>query len=285
VLRGLKSEQEKFAGALRTYCMEALMQDGKALQAGTSHNLGQNFSKVFDVKFQTKDGGTEYVWQTSWGVSTRLIGALVLGHGDDQGLILPPALAPIQVVLVPIWKTEEEKSQIRQAVVSLEAAIGRIVRLRVDLREEMSPGFKFNEWEMKGVPLRLELGPRDLAKEQVTAVSRLDRHKEPVPLNALETRLPELLAETQKGIYDRALKFREDNTRPAARYEEFKEQVETLGGFFEAMWCQSSQCEAKIKEETKATIRCIPLEAQDRAGACLYCGSPARTRIYLARAY
>ena len=285
VLRGLKSEQEKFAGALRTYCMEALMQDGKALQAGTSHNLGQNFSRAFDVKFQNKEGGTEYVWQTSWGVSTRLIGALVLGHGDDQGLILPPALAPTQVVLVPIWKTDDEKSRIREAVASLQASLGRSVRLHADLREEMSPGFKFNEWELKGVPLRLEMGPRDLAKGQVTAVSRLDRRKEALPLGDLETRVPDLLAVIQKGIYDRALKFRQDSTRPAGSYAEFKEQIESLGGFFEALWCGDSRCEAKIKEETKATIRCIPLEGQDRHGACLYCGSPARTWVYLARAY
>ena len=285
VLRGMKSEQEKFAGALRTYCMEALMQDGKALQAGTSHNLGQNFSRVFDVKFQNKEGGTEYVWQTSWGVSTRLIGALVLGHGDDQGLILPPALAPTQVVLVPIWKTEEEKSRIREAVTSLQASLGRIVRLHADLREEMSPGFKFNEWELKGVPLRLEIGPRDLEKRQVTAVSRLDRRKEFLPLDSLENRIPELLAGIQKAIYDRALKFRTDSTRPAGSYAEFREKVESLGGFFEALWCRSPQCEAKIKEETKATIRCIPLEGQDQRGSCLYCGSPAGTRVYLARAY
>ena len=285
VLRGLKSEQEKFAGALRTYCMEALMQDGKALQAGTSHSLGQNFSKVFDVKFQNREGGTDYVWQTSWGVSTRLIGALVLGHGDDQGLILPPALAPTQVVLVPIWKTEEEKTRIREAVTSLQASLGRVVRLHADLREEMSPGFKFNEWELKGVPLRLEMGPRDLASGQVMAVSRLDRRKEPLPLEGIEARVPELLAAIQKGIYDRALKFRQDNTRPAGTYAEFKERIESLGGFFEALWCGDARCETKIKEETKATIRCIPLEGQDREGPCLHCGSPARTRVYLARAY
>jgi prolyl-tRNA synthetase len=285
VLRGLKSEQEKFAGALRTYCMEALMQDGKALQAGTSHNLGQNFSRVFDVKFQGKDGGTEYVWQTSWGVSTRLIGALVLAHGDDQGLVLPPALAPTQVVLVPIWKTEEEKSRIREAANSLQSTLGRLVRFHSDLREEMSPGFKFHEWELKGVPLRLELGPRDLANAQVTAVSRLDRHKEPIPWDALPTRLPDLLRSIQKDIYQRALKFRDSNIRSAEIYASFKEQVETLGGFFEALWCRNPECEAKIKAETKATIRCIPLEGHDRTGACLYCGSPARTRVYLARSY
>jgi prolyl-tRNA synthetase len=265
--------------------MEALMQDGRALQAGTSHNLGQNFSKVFDVKFQNREGGMDYVWQTSWGVSTRLIGAMVLGHGDDQGLVLPPALAPTQVVLVPIWKTEEEKSQVREAVAAIRNSLGGRVRLHADMREEMSPGFKFNEWELKGVPLRLELGPRDVAQHQVTAVSRLDRKKQPVPWDGLESRVPELLASIQKGIYERALKFRDENTRPAGSYAEFKEQLESLGGFFEALWCGAPRCESMIKEETKATIRCIPLQGQDRRGPCLYCGSPAETRVYLARAY
>jgi len=285
VLKGLKSEQEKFAGALRTYCIEALMLDGKALQAGTSHNLGQNFSKVFDVKFQNREGGTEYVWQTSWGASTRLIGALVLGHGDDAGLILPPALAPIQVVIVPIWKTDEEKSAVQQAVEKIQNSLSSAVRVHADLREEVSPGFKFNEWELKGVPLRVELGPRDLAKGQVMVASRLDRKKDPVPLGELPVKLPELLAQFQRSLYERALKFRKDNTRPAGTYAEFKEQIETLGGFFEAFWCRNAQCEKKIKEETKATIRCIPLEGQDGEGACILCGSLSRTRVILARAY
>jgi prolyl-tRNA synthetase len=285
VLKGLKSEQEKFAGAVRTYCIEALMQDGKALQAGTSHHLGQNFSKAFDVKFQNRDGGTDYVWQTSWGVSTRLIGALVLAHADDEGLILPPALAPTQVVLVPIWKTEEEKAAVKQAAESIQQGLGSRVRIHFDLREEVSPGFKFNEWELKGVPLRIELGPRDLAKAQVTVVRRLDRKKEPIPLADLESRLPRMLEDFQNSLYERALKFRNENTRPAGSYTEFKEQIETLGGFFEAFWCGNPECERKIKEETKATIRCIPLEGQDREGVCLFCGSVARTIVMLARAY
>jgi prolyl-tRNA synthetase len=285
VLKGLKSEREKFAGALRTYCIEALMQDGKALQAGTSHNLGQNFSKVFDVKFQNQEGGTDFVWQTSWGVSTRLVGALVLAHGDDQGLILPPALAPTQVVVVPIWKNDEEKSKIKQTLQTLLASIPSSLRVEVDLREEVSPGFKFNEWEMKGVPLRLELGPRDIAQGKAIAVSRLDRRKEPVPLDSLGVALPELLARIQSALYERALAFRNSNTRPAVTYAEFREQVETLGGFFEAFWCGNPDCEARIKEETKATIRCIPLENQGAEGACLFCGSLSRTRVVLARAY
>ena len=285
VIKGLKSEQEKFAGALRTYCIEALMQDGKALQAGTSHNLGQNFSRVFDVKFQNQDGKIEHVWQTSWGVSTRLVGALVLAHGDDQGLVLPPALAPIQAVIVPIGKTEEEKGAVRAAVEKLCAAASGKVRIHADLREEVSPGYKFNEWELKGVPLRLEIGPRDLAQGKLVCVSRLDRKKESLPLEGIESRLPDLLAGIQRSLYERALKFRIDNTRPAKTYAEFKEQIETLGGFFEAFWCGSTECEKKIKEETKATIRCIPLEGQGAEGACLYCGSRSRTRVLLARAY
>jgi len=285
VLRGIKSDQEKFAGALRTYAIEALMQDGKALQAGTSHNLGQNFSRVFDVKFQNRDGATDYAWQTSWGVSTRLIGALVLAHGDDQGLVLPPALAPTQAVVVPIWKTEEEKGELREAAVRLQASLQRLARVHADLREEVSPGFKFNEWELKGVPLRLELGPRDLARRQVMVVSRLERQKESVPLDAIEERIPALLAETQQRIYARALKFRTENTRRVSTYADFRDQIEGPGGFFEALWCRRSQCEAKIKEETKATIRCIPLEGQEERGTCLYCDSPAQTRVYLARAY
>jgi prolyl-tRNA synthetase len=285
VLKGLKSEREKFAGALRTYCIEALMQDGKALQAGTSHNLGQNFSKVFDVKFQNQEGGTDFVWQTSWGVSTRLVGALVLAHGDDQGLILPPALAPTQVVVVPIWKNDEEKAKIKQTLQTVLASIPSSLRVEVDMREEVSPGFKFNEWELKGVPLRLELGPRDVLQGKAIAVSRLDRRKEPVPLDSLGVALPELLARIQSALYERALAFRNSNTRPAVTYAEFREQVETLGGFFEAFWCGNPDCEARIKEDTKATIRCIPLENQGAEGACLFCGSLSRTRVILARAY
>jgi len=285
VLRGVKTDQEKFAGALRTYSMEALMQDGKALQMGTSHNLGQNFSRVFDVKFQTPQGGMEFVWQTSWGVSTRLVGALVMAHGDDQGLILPPALAPTQVVIVPIWKTDEEKTSVREAAVALEASLRSLVRIRLDLREEVSPGFKFNDWELKGVPLRLELGPRDLMKRQAMAVSRLDRQKELVPLEAAQERVPALLVQVQRRLYERALKFRSDNTHPVSEYSEFRERLEKDGGLYEASWCGNHACEARIKEETKATIRCIPLEDTEARGPCLVCGSGGKVRVYLARAY
>jgi prolyl-tRNA synthetase len=213
------------------------------------------------------------------------VGALVLAHGDDQGLVLPPALAPIQVVVVPFGKTEEEKGAVRAAIEKLCSAASNKVRIHADLREEVSPGFKFNEWELKGVPLRLEIGPRDLAQGNLVCVSRLDRKKESFPLEGIESRLPEILARIQRSLYERALKFRIDNTRSAKTYAEFKEQLETLGGFFEAFWCGSAECERKIKEETKATIRCIPLEGQGGEGACLYCGSLSRTRVLMARAY
>jgi prolyl-tRNA synthetase len=285
VLRGVKSQQEKFAGALRTYCIEAMMQDGKGLQAGTSHNLGQNFSRAFDVKFQNREGGMDYVWQTSWGVSTRLIGALVLGHGDDQGLILPPALAPIQVVIVPIWKSDEERGTVGETAAKLERSLRGAARVRADLREEVSPGFKFHEWEMKGVPLRLELGPRDLASRQVVAVSRLDRKKTPLPLDGLESEVPALLAGIQTAIHERALKFRTDHTHPAADYGQFRERLEAEGGFYEALWCGNPACEARVKEETKATIRCIPLDGGGASGTCLVCGASASTRVVYARAY
>ena len=285
VLRGLKTDREKFAGALRTYCIEALMQDGKSLQAGTSHNLGQNFSRAFDVTYQTAEGEIAHVWQTSWGVSTRLIGALVLGHGDDQGLVLPPALSPTQVVVIPIWKSEKEQSEVRKAVVNLEAALRGVARVKLDLRDEVSPGFKFNEWELKGVPLRLEIGPRDLAKKQVMAVSRLDRKKVPISQDALPQRIPKLLSDIQKKIYERALEFRTENTHQVSDYQEFRRLLEDRGGFFETFWCGDAGCETKIKEETKATIRCIPFDAEDGKGTCLACGSVARTRVIFARAY
>jgi len=285
VLQGLKTDQEKFAGAMKTYCIEALMQDGKALQAGTSHNLGQNCSKGFDVTFQNQAGGTEYVWQTSWGVSTRLVGALVMGHGDDQGLILPPELAPTQVVLIPIWKSDEEKAAIGEAASRLAGSLPPRVRVHCDLREEVSPGYKFNEWELKGVPLRLEMGPRDLAKNQVMAVSRLGREKTPISLDEVAERVPEMLAAIQQAIYDRALQRRQESTHPATDYEEFKQQLDKEGGFYDALWCGSEECEAQIKKDTKATIRCIPLEEPDGSGTCLRCSSPAQIRVYLARAY
>jgi prolyl-tRNA synthetase len=285
VYTGLKTDSERFAGALRTYCIEALMQDGKALQAGTSHNLGQNFSKAFDVKYQTKEGGWEFVWQTSWGVSTRLVGALVMAHGDDNGLNFPPRLAPVQVVIVPIWKSDEERRSIgeaaRLAVEELKAAF----RVHADLRDEASPGWKFNEWELKGVPLRLEIGPRDLQAGQFTAVRRMDRRKTPIPAGALRGRVADLLEEIQKDMLEKGRAFLRASTRDARDYASFRKEIEDPGGFFRAHWCGSPACEATIKDETKATIRCVPLTGNREEGACLICGKRSERWVYLARAY
>ncbi len=285
VFTGRKSESEKFAGALRTYCIEALMQDGKALQAGTSHNLGQNFSKAFDVKFQTAEGDWAHVWQTSWGVSTRLIGALVMAHGDDNGVNFPPRLAPVQVAIVPIWKTEEEKARISEAVRQAIDILQPSLRVKADLREEVSPGWKFNEWEIKGVPLRLEIGPKDLEKDQMMAVRRMDRRKTPVPRGSLLASVTSLLDEIQRDMLERGRSFLRDNTRDARDYAEFQKSIEEAGGFYRAHWCGSAQCEQQIKDETKATIRCIPLEGNQEEGKCLRCSAPSREWVYLARAY
>jgi prolyl-tRNA synthetase len=285
VYTGRKTASEKFAGALRTYCIEALMQDGKALQGGTSHNLGQNFARAFDVKYQTASGDWEHCWQTSWGVSTRLIGALVMAHGDDNGVSFPPALAPIQVVIVPIWKSDDQKERIAEAARKAAAELSSSFRVKADLRDEMSPGWKFNEWELKGVPLRLEIGPRDLASSQFTAVRRLDRRKSPVPFGDLVGQVGVLLRAIQSDMLEKGRAFLLHNTREARDYREFQEQIEALGGFFRAHWCGETACEQKIKDETKATIRCVPLDGNREEGTCLACGRPSREWVYLARAY
>jgi prolyl-tRNA synthetase len=285
VYTGVKTDSEKFAGALRTYSIEALMQDGKALQAGTSHNLGQNFAKAFEVKFQTKDGTWENVWSTSWGVSTRLVGALVMAHGDDNGVSFPPRLAPIQVVLVPIWKSDDEKARISEAVRLAAEELKGAFRVKADLRDEVSPGWKFNEWELKGVPLRLEIGPRDLEKDQFTAVRRLDRRKTPLPRAGLAAGVATLLEEIQSAMLEKGRAFLRENTRDARDYEEFKRALDASGGFFRAHWCGSADCEKRIKDETKATIRCIPLEGNAQAGTCLRCGGESRRWVYFARSY
>jgi prolyl-tRNA synthetase len=261
------------------------MQDGKALQAGTSHNLGQNFSRAFEVKFQTKSGEWDHVWQTSWGVSTRLIGALVMAHGDDNGLNLPPLLAPVQVVIVPIWKSDEEKARISEAARLAAEELKGAFRVKADLRDEVSPGWKFNEWELKGVPLRLEIGPRDLQAGQFTAVRRLDRRKTAVPAGALRARTGEILEEIQKDMLERGRAFLRENTREARSYAEFSKALDSTGGFYRAHWCGSAECEQRIKEETKATIRCIPLEGNREAGACLRCGGRSGRWVYFARSY
>ncbi|MGH9869237.1 MAG: proline--tRNA ligase [Candidatus Polarisedimenticolia bacterium] len=286
-LKGLKSDAEKFAGALRTYCIEALMQDNKALQAGTSHNLGQNFARAFEVTYQTEAGGLEHVWNTSWGVSTRLIGALVMAHGDDQGLVLPPRLAPTQVIVVPIFK-ENERAEVVGAMEKIVRDLSPVARVRGDARDGVRPGFKFNEWEMKGTPLRLEVGPRDLAAGQVVAARRVaaeGKAKTTLPLAGLRESVPVLLDEIQKDLYDRALKRLQENIRPVGTYDEFKKVLEEHGGFLLAHWCGEGSCEARIKEETKATIRCIPLEGADEPGRCVRCDGESRRRVYFAVAY
>ncbi len=283
-LKGIKSDAERFAGAVRTYCIEALMQDNKALQAGTSHNLGQNFAKAFEVRYQTEAGELEYVWNTSWGVSTRLIGALVMAHGDDQGLVLPPRLAPTQVVVVPIFK-ESEREQVVAAAARIVHDLSPAVRIQADTRDGVRPGYKFNEWEMKGVPLRLELGPRDIQSGQVMAARRTGGGKTPVVLSSLATAVPLMLEEIQKELYDVASQRLSDNTRPVDNYDDFKSLVEEKGGFLLAHWCLGATCEARVKEETKATIRCIPLDGAAEAGACLVCGGSSTRRVYFARAY
>jgi len=285
VYTGVKSDSEKFAGALRTYCIEALMQDRKALQAGTSHNLGQNFAKAFEVKYQTKEGTWEHVWSTSWGVSTRLIGALVMAHGDDSGVCFPPRLAPVQIVIVPIWKSDEERTRISEAVRLAAEELKGAFRVKTDLRDEVSPGWKFNEWELKGVPLRLEIGPRDLEKNQFTAVRRLDRRKTPVPRDGLLARVAPLLEEIQSDMLEKGRAFLRENTRDAKSYDELKRGLDETGGFFRAHWCGSADCEKRIKDETKATIRCIPLEGNREDGTCLRCNGASRRWVYFARSY
>lgn len=285
VLQGLKSESEKFAGAVDTYCIEALMQDGKALQAGTSHFLGQNFAKAFDVKFANKEGKEDFVWGTSWGVSTRLVGALIMAHSDDDGLILPPKLAPIQVVAVPIYKSEEELNKIREVVSRLEKELlSKGISFKFDDRDTERPGWKFAEYELKGVPVRVALGPRDLEKNQAEVARRDTKEKMFISLDNLSSEIENLLNEIQKNIYERALKFREDNTHEAESYEEFKEILENKGGFIKAHWDGSAATEEKIKNDTKATIRCIPFEKSGE-GKCMVTGKPSKQKVIFAKAY
>ena len=283
VIPGRKSDSEKFAGADVTYSLEALMGDGKALQFCTSHNLGQNFAKAFEIRYLDKTGQLQHCWTTSWGLSTRVVGAIIMVHGDDQGLILPPRLAPFQVVLVPIFKSDEEKEAAGQIRAELLAAD---VRVKMDTREGFSPGYKFNDWEMRGVPLRIELGPKDVAKGSVV-LARRDRPgkegKSFVSRNGLAAAVTQALIEIQQALYDRALAFRDANTYDPKDYAAFKQAVEK--GFAFSFWCGSADCEAKIKEETKATMRCIPLEQPGGSGQCIFCGQPANERAIFARAY
>ncbi len=286
VIPGRKSESEKFAGADTSYSIEAMMGDRRALQAGTSHNLGQNFAKAFDIKYLDRNNELQYCWTTSWGLSTRMVGAIVMVHGDDQGLILPPRLAPIQVVAVPIWRSDEEKSSVLGAVEKVKAALGESVRLKVDDRDEYSPGWKFNEWELRGVPLRIEIGPKDVAQDQAV-LARRDRPgragKSSVPMAGLASAVTDTLTLIQNDMLQRATEFLEANTREPADYESFKEAV--AQGFARAWWCGAAACEDKIKEETKATTRCIPFDQPGGSGHCVVCGNEAQEVAIFARAY
>ncbi len=286
VIRGVKTASERFAGAVETYCIEAMMQDGKALQAGTSHFLGQNFAKAFDCKFQNKNNELEYVWATSWGVSTRLIGALIMVHSDDQGLILPPRLAPTQVALVPIYRKDEDRIQVLEKARQIEAdfkAVG--VRIFVDDRDGYRPGWKFNEYEVQGVPVRLALGPRDVQNGTVEVARRDNGEKETVEQTGLVAHIQETLEAVQNGLFERALKMREDMTTSVDSYDDFKSVLDEKGGFIRMHWDGTDETELQIKNETKATIRCIPIEGYEEEGVDPVSGKPSKGRVYFARSY
>lgn len=286
VIKGHKSENERFAGALDTLCIEALMQDGKALQAGTSHFLGQNFTKAFDVQFANKEGKLEHVWATSWGVSTRLMGALIMAHSDDNGLVLPPKLAPYQVVIVPIYRSEEQLAEVSKKVdeiIPLLKAKG--ISVKYDDNDAKKPGWKFAEYELKGVPVRLAMGPRDIENGTVEVARRDTLTKEVVQLEGVDNYVANLLEEIQQTIFNKALAFREEKTTNADNWEEFKDLLANKGGFISAHWDGTAETEQKIKEETKATIRCIPLDAVEEEGKCIYSGKPSGKRVLFAIAY
>ncbi|HMR86540.1 MAG TPA: proline--tRNA ligase [Saprospiraceae bacterium] len=283
VIKGFKTENERFAGADDTFTIEALMQDGKALQAGTSHFLGQNFAKAFDVTFSNDKNENEYVWATSWGVSTRLIGGLIMTHSDDEGLVLPPLLAPIQVVIVPIPKPDAELTQKAEEISKALKALG--ISVKIDMDETKRPGFKFAEYEMKGVPVRLGLGKRDLENNTIEVARRDTKEKTTIPLDNVVSYVEQLLIDIQENLLNRAKKFREDHFTKVDNFEEFKTVLETKGGFLSCHWDGTSETEEKIKEETKATIRCIPLDAEEENGVCVYSGKPSTRRVIFAKAY
>jgi prolyl-tRNA synthetase len=286
VIKGVKTETERFAGAEETYCIEALMQDGKALQAGTSHFLGQNFAKAFDVKFATAEGKQEHVWGTSWGVSTRLMGALVMTHSDDQGLVLPPSLAPIQVVIVPIYKTDEQLTVITAAVNVLTVALRKLnISVKFDDRTTQKPGFKFAEWELKGVPVRIAVGPKDLENGTFEVARRDTLTKEVVSKYGIETYISDLLEQIQKELFEKALNYRNTHVTEVNSFEEFKSVLDTKGGFVSAHWDGTAATEEKIKDLTKATIRCIPLDRVEEAGSCVFTGKISAGRVLFAKAY
>ncbi len=285
VIRGRKSNSEKFAGAVRSYSIEAMMGDTKALQAGTSHNLGQNFAKAFEIQYLDESNQQQFVWTTSWGLSTRFVGAIIMAHGDDQGLMMPPRLAPFQVVLVPIYKNDEEKAKVMPVVERIRAELSAF-RVKLDDRTEVTPGFKFNDWELRGVPLRIEIGPKDVEKGSV-AMARRDvpgkAGKTFVPQENLAAQVKQMLDEIQVSMFNRARDFRDANIHQPKDYEEMKEMV--VDGWAYAWWCGDADCEAKIKEETKATTRNIPLDQPGGSGVCIHCGRPAAEKVYFARAY
>ena len=282
VLLGKKSESERFAGADATYTLEAMMHDGKALQSGTSHNLGQNFAKMFDIQFQDREGKLATAWTTSWGISTRLIGGLIMVHGDDRGMVMPPHVAPTQVVIVPIAMHKEGvKEKAKELYDSLK---GRFT-VELDDREQYSPGWKFNQWELKGVPLRIEIGPKDIEKNQVVFVRRDTNEKTFVPMDNMAEQVDDMLETIQKDMFDAAKKRMGDNTFVVTDFDEFKEKMAAGNPFIKGMWCGDAECEAEIKDETTATIRCIPFEEEQLSDTCVHCGKPAKHMVYYAKSY
>lgn len=285
VIDGQKSDSEKFAGASRTYSIEALMGDGRALQAGTSHNLGQNFAKAFEIQFQGRDKTVQHAWTTSWGVSTRLIGGVIMTHGDDSGLILPPRVAPYQVVIVPIARGNWQETVLPRARDIQNELMSKGIRVMLDDRDAYTPGWKFAEWEMRGVPLRLEIGPKDIEKSQVLLARRDTREKLPTPMDGLAATIVSLLDAIQDNLFQRALKYREEHTQQVSTYDEFKALMEGRPGFVIAPWCGNADCEAEIKAETQATLRNIPLSGGAASGSCMKCGRPAAAQAWFAKAY
>ena len=286
VIDGLKTESEKFAGADRTYSIEALMRDGRALQAGTSHNLGQNFSKSYEIRFQARDKSLQYAWTTSWGVSTRMIGGVIMTHGDEGGLILPPRIAPYQVVIVPIPRGNWRETVLPKAQAIRDDLVARGVRVMLDDRDSQTPGWKFNEWEMRGVPLRLEIGPKDLEKSQVVLARRDTREKSFVPMDGLTAHIEQLLVTIQQALFDRAVQFRTEHTSETSSYDEFKQIMDGRPGFVISPWCGTAECEAAIKAETQATIRNIPFTSTGAEGkVCIKCGKQATANAWFAKSY
>ena len=286
VLTGKKSESQKFAGAVATYAIEAMMGDKKALQAGTSHYLGQNFAKAFDVKFQSEENKEEYVYATSWGVSTRLIGALVMTHSDNKGLVLPPKLSPFEVIIIPIWKSDEEETGVREFLTKIERALNSAgVTYKIDDRKNYTPGWKFNEWELKGIPLRIEVGPRDVKENQLVMVRRDLSEKVIKQVEGIGEESRKILETIQKDLFEKAKTFRADNTKKISSYDDFKEFYKSGGGFAESHWCGSPECEHGVQEETKATIRVIPFEQPGEKGSCIKCGKESETFVVFAKSY